>query len=128
MSANQSWSKGAARRALCEALCAPLFTFLVGAGVATSASAQPAPSPASATGVRVAAGFDLGALEEAFWVCDYLGTVRGTEGVDVSRCIAISDALREVRFGDDLDRLVAWWREHKPAQHARLAAREAAVR
>ena len=88
--------------------------------------AQPLMPQTSATGSLVAAGFDLNRIEDAFWVCDYLGTTRGTEAVDVRRCITVSDALRELRFGNDLDRLVAWWREHKPAQHARLAAIDAA--
>ena len=94
--------------------------------VATAgAGAQTATQLPTAARALVAAGFDLSRIEEAFWVCDYLGTTRGTEAVDVGRCMAVSDALRELRFGDDLDRLVAWWREHKPAQHARLAALEA---
>ena len=101
---------------------------VVGVGLAAGVQAQPVAPPAPATRSLVAAGFDLHRIEEAFWACDYLGTTRGTEAVDVGRCIAVSDALRELRFGNDLDRLVAWWREHKPTQHARLAAVEAAGR
>ena len=105
-----------------------LATVVVGLGLAGAVHAQSALPQPSAARALVAAGFDLNGIEEAFWVCDYLGTTRGTEAVDVRRCIAVSDALRELRFGNDLDRLVVWWREHKPAQHARLAAFEAAAR
>ena len=89
--------------------------------------AQPV-TPPSATRALIAAGFDLNGIEEAFWVCDYLGTTRGTAAVDAQRCVSVSDALRELRFGNDFDRLVAWWREHKPSQHARLAAAEDTAR
>jgi hypothetical protein len=110
-----------------------VWTRVLGAGVVGiclvgGLRAQPVEPQASAAGFLVAAGFDLNRIEDAFWVCDYLGTTRGTEAVDARRCIAVSDALRELRFGNDLDRLVAWWREHKPAQHARLAAVESAAR
>jgi hypothetical protein len=105
-------------------LCACLVVLAFAGGL----RAQPVTEPPSAVRVLVAAGFDLNRIEEAFWVCDYLGTTRGTEAVDVGRCIAVSDALRELRFGNDLDRLVAWWREHKQAEHARLEAVVAAVR
>ena len=97
-------------------------------GLAAGLHAQPVAPNGSASSTLVAAGFDLNRIEEAFWVCDYLGTTRGTEAVDVGHCIAVSDALRELRFGNDLDRLVAWWREHKPAQHARLATFDFAAR
>ena len=97
-------------------------------GLAAGMRAQPVAPNGSASSTLVAAGFDLSRIEEAFWVCDYLGTTRGTEAVDVGHCIAVSDALRELRFGNDLDRLVAWWREHKPAQHARLATFDFAAR
>ena len=101
---------------------------LIGVCLAGSVLAQGTAQTPSAARSLVAAGFDLSGIEEAFWVCDYLGTTRGTEAVDAGRCIAVSDALRELRFGNDLDRLVAGWRANKPTQHARLAAFEAAAR
>ena len=61
----------------------------------------------------------LADLENAFWVCDYVATTRG--GGDVSVCTAVYEALRERKFAGDFDRLVAWWRQHKVAQHQNVA-------
>ncbi len=60
------------------------------------------------------------ALEKAFWVCDYAGT-HGMVGADqVVACIAITDELKRTKFDGDFDRLVAWWRLNKVAQHQEL--------
>lgn len=59
-------------------------------------------------------------LEKAFWVCDYAGT-NGVVGPDqAAACIAITDELKRTKFDGDLDRLVAWWRLNKAAQHQAL--------
>lgn len=62
----------------------------------------------------------LAALEDAFWVCDYVATTRGARDDAITRCGAVYDALKERKFGGDFDRLLAWWQENKPAQFARL--------
>lgn len=59
-------------------------------------------------------------LETAFWACDYAGT-NGMVGADqAAACIAITDELKRSKFDGDFDRLVAWWRQNKIAQHQAL--------
>jgi hypothetical protein len=59
-------------------------------------------------------------LEKAFWVCDYAGT-NGVVGPDqAAACIAITDELKQTKFDGDFERLVAWWRLNKAAQHQAL--------
>jgi hypothetical protein len=58
-------------------------------------------------------------LEKAFWVCDYAGT--NVVGPDqAAACIAITDELKQTKFDGDFERLVAWWRLNKMAQHEAL--------
>ena len=59
-------------------------------------------------------------LENAFWVCDYLATTRG--GSDIPTCTAVYEAVKQIKFGGDFDKLVAWWRQNKVAQHQNIAA------
>ncbi len=59
-------------------------------------------------------------LEKGFWVCDYLGTTRGTEGSHGVECGANYEELKQTKFGGDFDALVQWWRVNKAAQHAAL--------
>ena len=60
-------------------------------------------------------------LEYAFWICDYIATTRGTAAADPGTCSAVSDALRQRKFDGDLDKLVAWWNQHKAGQYSRLS-------
>lgn len=69
------------------------------------------------------AGLDL---EKAFWMCDYLATVHGVEFTPVEVCVEVTAQFREKRFGGDYDRWVAWWRQNKETEHAKLQAMEAA--
>lgn len=59
-------------------------------------------------------------LERAFWVCDYLSTTQRVS--DVGTCSAVSEALKGRKFAGDLDGLLAWWRQHKVAEHRKIAA------
>lgn len=70
--------------------------------------------------VYSASEHDLTKLERTFWRCDYLATIHGVEKVDVHTCIAVTDELKRVKFGDDLEKMLEWWRANKPAQHAAL--------
>jgi hypothetical protein len=58
-------------------------------------------------------------LENAFWVCDYLATTRG--GADIQTCTAVYEAVKQIKFGGDFDKLVAWWHQNKVAQHQNIA-------
>ena len=59
-------------------------------------------------------------LEKAFWVCDYVGTNGMVGGDHAVVCIAITDELKRTKFDGDFDRLVAWWRLNKVAEHQEL--------
>ena len=61
-------------------------------------------------------------LEEAFWVCDHTATTLGMDATPVSFCTAVYDELKARKFGGDFERLLGWWRQNKPAEHARRAA------
>jgi hypothetical protein len=65
-------------------------------------------------------------LEKGFWVCDYLGTTRGTEGSYGVTCGANFEELKQAKFGGDFDALVQWWRANKAEQHAALESAIAA--
>jgi len=80
------------------------------------------PGPAD-TAVHVAS---TDGLENAFWVCDYSGTHGSVAPDYATSCIAITDELKRVKFDGDFDRLVAWWKQHKPAQHEKVKQTELA--
>ena len=63
-------------------------------------------------------------LERAFWICDHTATTRGVEDSTAMICFAVTDRLKDVKFGGDFHQLVEWWRQHKPAVHADLDRRE----
>ena len=61
-------------------------------------------------------------LEEAFWTCDYAATVAGIYATPISHCSAVTDELKQRKFGGDFGELLTWWRLKKPIEHARLSA------
>jgi hypothetical protein len=63
-------------------------------------------------------------LENAFWVCDYTATTRGMDATPAGLCSAVYDEIKARKFDGDFERLLGWWRQNKPAEHARLEARE----
>lgn len=77
--------------------------------------------PAAALQVHVAR-VNLADLEEAFWMCEYVAATHGAGAEQIVTCSAVYDALKERKFAGDFDGLLAWWRQNKPAQLARLAA------
>jgi len=60
-------------------------------------------------------------LEKAFWACDYVGTTHGVSAAPVAACSAVTDALKNERFGGNFAQMLKWWRENKRAVHAELA-------
>jgi hypothetical protein len=58
-------------------------------------------------------------LERAFWDCDTRSTREVLSMADGVLCVTLSDELKQRRFGGDFTRLMAWWRAHKDAEHAR---------
>ena len=66
-------------------------------------------------------------LEQAFWACDYIATTHGVQAAPVALCSEVTAALQEQKFGGDFGRLLEWWQQNKPAQHARLKPAELAT-
>ena len=97
---------------------------LAAALVAGGASAEQSNGAHSVPPVEVSSA-DLADLEGAFWVCDYVATVRGTANVDVTACTAVYDAMKERKFGGDFDKLLTWWQQNKVVRHDALAATDA---
>ncbi len=60
-------------------------------------------------------------LEKLFWMCDYAATSGGLEAHEIEMCGAVTQQLQRVKFEDDFDELLAWWRVNKEAQHLALA-------
>ncbi|MCX7891249.1 MAG: hypothetical protein N2544_02615 [Burkholderiales bacterium] len=106
-------------RAAATVRAVALAVGLAALGVVSGAAAEgrtTAPQPAQPR--SAATGF--ADLERAFWVCDHAATTRGVDGDTGILCVAITEELKEAKFGGDFDRLVAWWRERKPVEHANL--------
>lgn len=93
-------------------------------GCIASTSAQQSQSAVSTPASELVSS-RLTDLESAFWVCDYLATTKGVS--DIETCAAIYDALKQRKFAGDSDRLVAWWRQDKVAQHQRVAGMDRMV-
>ena len=90
--------------------------------VGTPAEAAAALAAVEAQG----AGAKIAELEKGFWVCDYLGATRGTEGAHAYSCGANFEELKQKKFGGDFEALLDWWRVNKAAQHAALESAIAA--
>ena len=98
---------------LCHAICA---TCLFAAGLSTWAS-EP-----------TAADVDISALQRAYLACDRAATQRPLSLGEAVECSTVSEQLLRHGFGNDFDRLLAWWRVAKlaavePAAPVELARR-----
>ena len=116
----KSNSETALRRLRCVTACAlAIVAATTGAevGVAQTAS-QSGPTQVSTPHATN--------LEEAFWVCDYLATTRGTSATSTETCAAIYDELKARKFDGDFDKLLAWWQANKGVAHQKLAEADSA--
>jgi hypothetical protein len=102
-------------------VAASAAVFLALAGGAGIVSAQQAAPPQPTLAVQLA-GVDVAALENAFWICEYVATTRGTGGSQTAACVAVYDELKARKFGGDFDRLVQWWQDNRVAAFERLGA------
>src|SRR5688572_28583104 len=59
-------------------------------------------------------------LEAIFWHCDYVATTKGMDATPVRECAAATRQLRRVKFEGSFNRMLEWWRQNKPAEHARI--------
>ena len=92
--------------------CAALALGVGCASAPESGVAQAPPPP----------GPDLAQLEAIFWSCDYVATTRGIDATPMRECAAATRELRQLKFEGSFQRMLAWWRENKPAVHGRLRA------
>lgn len=99
---------GALAAGMLSVLCAGLF-------------AKPAPASMQAPQAAIVA-LEGASLERAFWACDYVATVHGADRTPLTECSAATEQLKDERFGGDFGQMLEWWREMKPAEHARMAA------
>jgi hypothetical protein len=60
-------------------------------------------------------------LEKAFWACDYVATTRGVHAAPVAICSAVTDEIKNAKFGGDFEELLKWWQQKKPSEHQKLA-------
>jgi hypothetical protein len=95
--------------ALCTAAAGPDLSF-------AEPASQPATNSAEAPAARD--------LEDAFWLCDYVGTMHGAHAAPVAFCSAVTTRLQQEKFADDYGQFLAWWRQNKPAEHARFRSAE----
>lgn len=77
---------------------------------------------ASHEAVAIATTLAVADLEKAFWICDYVATTGAVATLDAVLCHAVYDRLKAEKFGGDFERLLAWWRVNKVAEHGRLEA------
>ena len=77
---------------------------------------------------RVAAQASIGAelrmaeLEKAFWACDHAATVGRIDSGTASTCSVLYENLKQRKFNSDFNAMLAWWRQHKEAEHLAVAA------
>ena len=88
---------------------------MLGAGCASAPESSVAEAPRQAAQ-------ELAQLESIFWTCDYVATTRGIDATPMRECAAATRELRQLKFEGSFQRMLAWWRENKPAMHARLRA------
>jgi hypothetical protein len=75
-----------------------------------------------ATIATAAAAGSPDALEDAFWLCDYVGSTRSVDTGTAIACSTITGELQTKRFAGDFHAMLAWWRANKPARHEALEA------
>ena len=61
-------------------------------------------------------------LKRAFWDCDYAAASVSVQVLDAMACSIVYESLKRTAFGGDFDAFLAWWRQHKDAEHARRDA------
>lgn len=99
--------------AIVAVLCVPVLA-LAQTPIAPPASALVA-SPAA-----IASRPDLTSLEQVFWMCDYVATVRGMPVGNMTECQRASDEFRQARFGGDFEAFLKWWQATRPREHERV--------
>lgn len=65
--------------------------------------------------------YPLTDLEKSFWVCDYAATTGPMDSGTAITCGSVTEALKQHKFGGEFNALLAWWQQHKQAEHLGLA-------
>ena len=84
-------------------------------GWAAPSAAQTVAAASTATEIL------LGDLEKAFWACDFAATNSRVDAGTAMACGNVGEALKLRKFDGDFNALLAWWRQHKEAEHLALA-------
>jgi hypothetical protein len=69
-----------------------------------------------------APALEMAQLERAFWLCDHAATRDSVDPQLGMLCVNVTDQLKQQKFDGDAERMLAWWRLHKVAQHKMLDA------
>ncbi|KWT76870.1 hypothetical protein APY03_5307 [Variovorax sp. WDL1] len=75
---------------------------------------SPAPAQAHAPDRRHLASVSVEALQRTYLECDRVATHTLLDLGSAAHCSMVAEELRQRVFDGDFDRLIAWWREHKP--------------
>jgi hypothetical protein len=64
-------------------------------------------------------------LKRMYLACDLSASTTGLPMSDVMRCSMVSEELKQRVFGNDFDRLLAWWRIHRRDPRERVSTADA---
>jgi hypothetical protein len=75
------------------------------------------------SGAQTTIGTDRGLdeIEKAFWVCDYAASIRLVDMGSAIICSRLTEALKQRKFDGDFPAMLAWWQQHREAEHQALA-------
>ena len=60
---------------------------------------------------------------QSSWACDHAATVGPINSVAASTCFALYETLKQRKFNNDFNAMLAWWRQHKEAEYLALETR-----
>ena len=106
---------------LCRAITNRRSTAMkTAAAVLLAASAAGWSATSSAQTIAVTE-LPLTALEMSFWVCDRAATIGRIDNGTAITCGSLTEALKHRKFDGDFKAMLAWWQQHKEAEHLALA-------
>ena len=85
------------------------------------ATSLAAGSVASSAQTIAATRLPLAELEKSFWTCDRAATINRVDSGTAITCGNLTEALKQRKFNGDFNAMLAWWRQHKEAEHLALA-------
>jgi hypothetical protein len=60
-------------------------------------------------------------IEKAFWVCDHAASIGLLDMGSAIVCSRLTEALKQRKFDGNFQALLAWWQQHREAEHQALA-------